>query len=112
MVNVVSTPVSFNLGAARLNRRAPALLEAMVEKKTLVINQLPVSWMVLHTALKSSREIKIEYTFTSGEVECLEHLGPSLEGTTSKQRNPYRLKTLRWAAWIIARLAGWTGYAS
>lgn len=31
---------------------------------------------------------------------------------TSKQRNPHPTRSLAWAAWIIARLGGWDGYAS
>jgi hypothetical protein len=34
----------------------------------------------------------------------------SLEGNTAKQKNPHPPGTLAWAAWIFARLGGWTGY--
>jgi hypothetical protein len=33
-----------------------------------------------------------------------------LEGKTARQRNPHARGTLAWAAWICARLGGWTGY--
>lgn len=46
------------------------------------------------------------------EVEVLGLLDVKLKGTTLKQQNPHRKKTLAWAAWIIARLGGYTGYAS
>jgi hypothetical protein len=31
---------------------------------------------------------------------------------TSKQKSPHPRESLVWAAWHIARLRGWTGYAS
>ena len=49
--------------------------------------------------------------FDQKEVEVLRHLQPTLEGKTGKQRNPHPLESLAWAAWIIARLGGWKGYA-
>lgn len=33
-----------------------------------------------------------------------------LEGQTQRQKNPHPPDTLAWAAWICARLGGWTGY--
>ena len=35
-----------------------------------------------------------------------------LPGKTAKQSNPHPPGSLPWAAWIVARLGGWTGYAS
>jgi hypothetical protein len=42
----------------------------------------------------------------------LEDVLPRFEGKTEKQKNPYPRNNLAWAAWIIARLGGWKGYAS
>ena len=39
-------------------------------------------------------------------------LNAEIQGPTRLQRNPHRKKTLKWAAWIIARLGGWDGYKS
>jgi hypothetical protein len=41
----------------------------------------------------------------------LQHVQPTLEGKTEKQKNPHPPNTLAWAAWIIARLGGWKEYA-
>ncbi|TIM04298.1 hypothetical protein [Mesorhizobium sp.] len=41
----------------------------------------------------------------------LEALIARLEGKTQKQNNPHPQHTLAWAAWCIARLGGWNGYA-
>ena len=49
--------------------------------------------------------------FDDTEVEALVALQPELEGRTDKQRNPHPPRSLAWAAWTIARLGGWDGYA-
>ena len=49
--------------------------------------------------------------FGDSEIEVLKQLGPTLEGKTEKQKNPHPALSLAWAAWIIARLGGWKGYA-
>lgn len=50
--------------------------------------------------------------FSEEEIELLHHVGPTLEGKTAKQKNPHLPASLAWAAWIIARLGGWKGYAT
>jgi hypothetical protein len=37
---------------------------------------------------------------------------PKLEGCTEKQKKPHPPDRLAWAAWIIARLDDWFGYAA
>lgn len=46
------------------------------------------------------------------QLAVLEALQSELEGKTAKQKNPYAKHSIAWLAWIIARLGGWTGYAS
>jgi Transposase DDE domain len=41
---------------------------------------------------------------------ALERVGQSLEGKTAKQKNPHPPGSLAYAAWVFARLGGWTGY--
>lgn len=50
--------------------------------------------------------------FTEAQQQCLEHLAPRLNGRTRKQQNPYPVASLPWATWYVARLGGWSGYAS
>lgn len=50
--------------------------------------------------------------FTAAERRVLAAAERSLPGKTAKQLNPHPPDSLAWAAWIIARLGGWTGYAS
>ena len=59
-----------------------------------------------------SADRPVEDVFTSQEVEVLNAIQPRLEGKTVKQENPHPRGRLSWAAWIIARLGGWKGYAS
>ncbi|MGB6254532.1 MAG: transposase, partial [Bradyrhizobium sp.] len=46
------------------------------------------------------------------QLPLLEALQTRLEGKTVKQKNPHPRHSIAWLAWIIARLGGWTGYAS
>ena len=48
--------------------------------------------------------------FSEPEIQTLVVLGPTLEGTTGRQQNPHPMRSLAWAAWIIARLGGWNCY--
>jgi hypothetical protein len=50
--------------------------------------------------------------FSEEEQDFIEVLQTKVEGETLKQKNPYPKKSLAWAAWTIARIAGWTGYSS
>jgi hypothetical protein len=50
--------------------------------------------------------------FAARQVRVLAAIEQDLPGKTAKQQNPHARGTLAWAVWIIARLGGWTGYAS
>jgi len=52
------------------------------------------------------------FAFSAEEVEVLETINKNLQGKTELQKNPHRKHTLAWAAWVIAKLGGWSGYAS
>lgn len=41
---------------------------------------------------------------------ALEAVCKTLEGKTEKQKNPHAQGSLAYAAWVFARLGGWTGY--
>jgi len=53
-----------------------------------------------------------EIVFTEPEIHALGDLLPEIEGQTQAQKNPHPPRSLAWAAWIIAKLGGWDGYAS
>jgi hypothetical protein len=46
----------------------------------------------------------------SDDQPILERVCRNLEGKTAKQKNPHALGSLAYAAWVFARLGGWTGY--
>jgi hypothetical protein len=52
------------------------------------------------------------FAFSPDEIEVIEALNKSLQGKTALQKNPHPNNTLAWAAWVIAKLGGWSGYAS
>jgi Transposase DDE domain len=52
------------------------------------------------------------FVFSCEEIEVIEALNKSLQGKTELQKNPHPSNTLAWAAWVIAKLGGWSGYAS
>jgi hypothetical protein len=52
------------------------------------------------------------FAFSPEEIEVLETINKDLQGKTELQKNPHRKRTLAWAAWVIAKLGGWSGYAS
>lgn len=48
--------------------------------------------------------------FDPDDQPVLEAVSAKLAGKTQRQRNPYANGSLAFAAWVIARLGGWTGY--
>ena len=51
-------------------------------------------------------------TFSGNEIEALRTLNDRMQGKTQLQKNPHPSGSLAWAAWVIAKLGGWSGYAS
>jgi hypothetical protein len=67
---------------------------------------------LVHARSEAGRALPAARVFTPSQIAALQALTPQLEGKTAKQKNPHPPQTLAWAAWHIARLGGWTGYAS
>jgi hypothetical protein len=63
-------------------------------------------------ARNGGEELPVQFVFTPEEVDALKAINKTLKGRTELQKNRHRPNTLAWAAWIIAKLGGWTGYAS
>ena len=52
----------------------------------------------------------LQDVFEVEDQPALEAVSASLEGKTEKQKNPHSKGSLAFAAWVCARLGGWTGY--
>jgi hypothetical protein len=52
----------------------------------------------------------LEDAFDADDLPALEAVSQSLEGKTARQKNPHPRGSLAFAAWVLARLGGWTGY--
>jgi Transposase DDE domain len=52
----------------------------------------------------------LEDVFHLDERQALEAVSASLEGKTERQKNLHPKGSLAYAAWVCARLGGWTGY--
>jgi hypothetical protein len=63
-------------------------------------------------ARNGGEELPADFVFTADEIEALKAINKTLKGRTELQKNHHRPNTMAWAAWIIAKLGGWTGYAS
>lgn len=48
--------------------------------------------------------------FDPSDAKLLETYSKKLEGKTERQKNPHPKESLAYAAWVCARLGGWTGY--
>jgi hypothetical protein len=66
--------------------------------------------MQLVRARDGTTEEKLTEAFEPDDKAVLEALSVQLEGATDKQKNPHPKGTLAFAAWVIARLGGWTAY--
>ena len=63
-------------------------------------------------ARNGGKQLPVECAFTREEIEILAAINQTIKGRTELQKNPHHPRTMQWAAWIIAKLGGWTGYAS
>ena len=84
-----------------------------LEKLVVIALIAACQTMQLVLALASPHDTQpASHVFNDRELQVLDALQARLQGRTVKQQNPYPRGTLRWAAWSIARLGGWTGYES
>jgi hypothetical protein len=89
-------------------------LESGASLRKLLIMSLAASVEIMQ--MKQARDGKTDedasLVFSGEEIECIKNSMPKIEGKTEKLKNPYKAGILAWAAWFIARLGGWSGYAS
>lgn len=83
-----------------------------LQKITLLALIAAVKVLQLIKARDGTTSQPIAAAFSEAEQTCMLAVNKQLEGKTEKLKNPYSSDTLAFAAWVIARLAGWSGYKS
>lgn len=74
--------------------------------------QAGLTVMTLKLSLQCQHKIKATLIFPEQYLPFFDILMGELEGNTEKLKNPYERGTVKWTAWAIARLGGWSGYSS
>jgi hypothetical protein len=69
-----------------------------------------VTIMQLVRSRDGTTDEKLADALEADDQPVLEAVSAQLEGKTAKQKNPHAKGTLAFAAWVIARLGGWTAY--
>lgn len=88
-------------------------LESVAAIEKLCIMALSVALQILQLTLGRDRQdLSADVVLDPPRQTCLENIAPTLEGRTKKLKNPHPPGSLAWAAWLIARLGGWSGYQS
>jgi hypothetical protein len=85
---------------------------ARLEKLVAIAAKAAVIVMQLVQARNGQDDQPACLVFTSHEIDTLAALEQRFKGKTRLQSNPHPINSLAWAAWIIAKLGGWNGYAS
>jgi hypothetical protein len=85
--------------------------ERLVKLAAIATSAACVTLQLLHARDGRSGQ-PATIAFSSAEIDTLQALVPKLEGKTAAQKNPHPPGSLAWAAWVIAKLGGWDGYAS
>lgn len=87
------------------------IVKSSVVKKLCVIALIAAMRVIqLVRARDGQTGQKLTDGFEKEDQPLLEKLNEQMQGATDKQKNPHKRGTLAWAAWIIGRLGGWTGY--
>ncbi len=69
-----------------------------------------VTVMQLVKARDGTTHQSLEEAFDPMDQPILEAVSRDVEGKTERQQNPHPKGSLAFAAWVVARLGGWTGY--
>ncbi len=84
-----------------------ASLKKMLSMTLLVALKI----MQLKLAL-NDESMQAKDVFSTCQLDYLDMVRQRVEGATTLQKNPYKKQTLAWGTWLLARLAGWSGYKS
>jgi hypothetical protein len=94
----------FNIEAADIGN--PQVMIKFVAAATIAA----VTVMQLVKARDGTTGQGLPDAFELVDQPILEALSTQLEGKTARQKNPHPRGSLAFAAWVIGRLGGWTGY--
>ena len=94
----------FDVEALRQQQDGP------LEKLVTAILIAAVTVMQLVDEREGKAKRPLTDVFDADDQPALERVCRSLEGKTAKQKNPHPAGSLAYAAWVFARLGGWTGY--
>jgi len=81
-----------------------------LRKLTLILMEATLKVLQLKAARLGQTDLAVSDVFDNHEIVCLQKLNKQMQGKTKKQQNPYPIKHLGWASWIVARLGGWTEF--
>lgn len=81
-----------------------------LEKLVVAILIAAVGVMQLVAEREGAAGRPLDDALEPADRPALERVSESLEGKTEKQKNPHPKGSLAYAAWVCARLGGWTGY--
>src|SRR5580700_2224800 len=116
-VREVSTPEEGEPGHWRLLKTAGFDIEdadigdpQVMIKLVAAVTVAAVTVMQLVKARDGTTDQKLADAFETADQPILEAASAQLEGSTAPQKNPHPKGSLAFAAWVIARLGGWTGY--
>jgi hypothetical protein len=85
---------------------------ARLEKLVAIAAKAAVIIVQLVQARGGADRRPASHAFAPHEIETLAALEKRFRGPTGRRSNPHPVRSLAWAAWIIARLGGWNGYPS
>lgn len=94
----------FDVEALRQEQDGP------LEKLVTVILIAAIKVMQLVAERDGQTKRPLRDVFDPADRPVLERVCQTLEGKTAKQKNPHPKGSLAYAAWVFARLGGWTGY--
>jgi hypothetical protein len=94
----------FNIEAVRMAEEAP------FENLTAATLIAAIQVLQMVRARDGTSARPLEDVFDPADQPALEAICASLEGKTTPQQNPHPKASLAYAAWVCARLGGWTGY--
>ncbi len=83
-----------------------------IKKLTVMATVASAKALALVAARDGEQFIDIATQFSAEEIDSLQIMSKKYDRQTEKTTNPYDPSSLAWAAWIIARAGGWSGYQS